>query len=65
MAAEGRGRPPGVSSTRSSRCAPAARCSPLLAFGYGPVPALGRALDPGHGAWASAPRRPAAYGPGR
>ena len=26
----------------------------LLAFGYGPVPALGRALDPGHGAWASA-----------
>jgi penicillin G amidase len=26
----------------------------LLALGYGPVPALGRALDPGHGAWASA-----------
>src|SRR6516162_3360911 len=26
----------------------------LLAAGYGPVPALGRALDPGHGAWASA-----------
>jgi penicillin amidase len=26
----------------------------LLASGYGPVPALGRALDPGHGAWASA-----------
>jgi penicillin G amidase len=26
----------------------------LLAFGYGPVPALGRALVPGHGAWASA-----------
>src|SRR5262245_41237018 len=26
----------------------------LLAFGYGPVPALGRALIPGHGAWASA-----------
>ncbi len=26
----------------------------LLAFGYGPVPALGRALDPGRGAWASA-----------
>src|SRR5579859_5427610 len=26
----------------------------LLAFGYGPVPALGRALDPGHGAWTSA-----------
>src|SRR5215472_2348492 len=26
----------------------------LLAFGFGPVPALGRALDPGHGAWASA-----------
>ena len=26
----------------------------LFAFGYGPVPALGRALDPGHGAWASA-----------
>ncbi len=26
----------------------------LLAFGYGPVPALGRALDPGHGAWSSA-----------
>src|SRR5215475_80220 len=25
----------------------------LLAFGYGPVPALGRALVPGHGAWAS------------
>jgi penicillin amidase len=23
----------------------------LLASGYGPVPALGRALDPGHGAW--------------
>ena len=27
----------------------------LFAFGYGPVPALGRALVPGHGAWASAP----------
>jgi penicillin G amidase len=27
----------------------------LFAFGYGPVPALGRALLPGHGAWASAP----------
>src|SRR5215471_7208400 len=26
----------------------------LFAFGYGPVPALGRALDPGHGAWTSA-----------
>jgi penicillin amidase len=26
----------------------------LLASGYGPVPALGRALDPGHGAWTSA-----------
>ncbi len=26
----------------------------LFAFGYGPVPALGRALAPGHGAWASA-----------
>src|SRR5205085_12172221 len=26
----------------------------LLASGYGPVPALGRALDPGRGAWASA-----------
>jgi penicillin G amidase len=26
----------------------------LLAFGYGPVPALGRALDPGRGAWAAA-----------
>jgi penicillin G amidase len=26
----------------------------LLAFGYGPIPALGRALDPGHGAWTSA-----------
>ncbi|HEV8275013.1 MAG TPA: penicillin acylase family protein, partial [Streptosporangiaceae bacterium] len=26
----------------------------LLAFGYGPIPALGRALVPGHGAWASA-----------
>jgi penicillin amidase len=26
----------------------------LLAVGYGPVPALGRALDPGHGAWTSA-----------
>jgi penicillin G amidase len=26
----------------------------VLAFGYGPVPALGRALDPGHGAWAAA-----------
>jgi penicillin G amidase len=26
----------------------------LFAFGYGPVPALGRALVPGHGAWASA-----------
>jgi penicillin G amidase len=26
----------------------------LFAFGYGPVPALGRVLDPGHGAWASA-----------
>src|SRR6516225_12045711 len=26
----------------------------LLAYGYGPVPALGRALDPGHGAWTSA-----------
>src|SRR6516164_880860 len=26
----------------------------LLAAGYGPVPALGRALDPGHGAWTSA-----------
>jgi penicillin amidase len=26
----------------------------LLAFGYGPMPALGRALDPGRGAWASA-----------
>ena len=26
----------------------------LFAFGYGPVPALGRALDPGRGAWASA-----------
>jgi penicillin G amidase len=27
----------------------------LFTFGYGPVPALGRALVPGHGAWASAP----------
>src|SRR5215469_7935944 len=26
----------------------------LLAFGYGPLPALGRALVPGHGAWTSA-----------
>jgi len=26
----------------------------LLAFGYGPVPALGRSLDPGRGAWAAA-----------
>jgi penicillin G amidase len=26
----------------------------LMAFGYGPVPALGPALAPGHGAWASA-----------
>jgi penicillin G amidase len=26
----------------------------LFAIGYGPVPALGRALVPGHGAWASA-----------
>jgi penicillin amidase len=26
----------------------------LLGLGIGPVPALGRALDPGHGAWASA-----------
>ncbi len=26
----------------------------LMAFGYGPVPALGQALVPGHGAWASA-----------
>ena len=26
----------------------------LMAFGYGPVPALGAALVPGHGAWASA-----------
>ena len=26
----------------------------LLAVGYGPIPALGRALVPGHGAWASA-----------
>jgi len=26
----------------------------LFAFGYGPVPALGRSLVPGHGAWASA-----------
>jgi penicillin amidase len=26
----------------------------LLAFGYGPIPPLGRALDPGHGAWTSA-----------
>jgi penicillin amidase len=26
----------------------------LFATGYGPVPALGRALDPGHGAWTSA-----------
>ncbi len=26
----------------------------LLAVGYGPVPALGPALDPGHGAWAAA-----------
>jgi len=26
----------------------------LFALGYGPVPALGRALDPGHGAWTSA-----------
>ena len=34
-------------------CASAAVLA-LLAFGYGPVPALGRALDPGHGAWASA-----------
>jgi penicillin amidase len=25
----------------------------LLAFGYGPVPPLGSALDPGHGAWTS------------
>jgi penicillin G amidase len=34
-------------------CASAAVLA-LLAFGYGPVPALGPALDPGHGAWASA-----------
>src|SRR5689334_25303034 len=34
-------------------CAGAALLA-LLAFGFGPVPALGRALDPGHGAWASA-----------
>src|SRR5215467_7577179 len=27
----------------------------LFAVGFGPVPALGRALVPGHGAWASAP----------
>ena len=26
----------------------------LMGFGYGPVPALGAALVPGHGAWASA-----------
>jgi penicillin G amidase len=26
----------------------------LLAFGYGTIPALGPALDPGHGAWTSA-----------
>jgi len=31
----------------------------LLAIGYGPIPALGRALDPGHGAWASAAGLPA------
>jgi penicillin amidase len=26
----------------------------VFAFGWGPLPALGEALDPGHGAWASA-----------
>src|ERR1039458_7188475 len=26
----------------------------VLAFGYGPIPALGPALDPGHGVWTSA-----------
>ena len=26
----------------------------VLAFGYGPVPALGQVLDPGHGVWTSA-----------
>jgi penicillin G amidase len=42
-----------VSHAVIALCASAAVLA-LLAFGYGPVPALGRALDPGHGAWASA-----------
>ena len=51
---EGRGRLAGRAvHTLIALCASAAVLA-LLASGYGPVPALGRALDPGHGAWASA-----------
>jgi penicillin amidase len=54
MAAQRRGRLAGRAiHVVIALCASAALLA-LLAFGYGPVPALGRALDPGHGAWASA-----------
>jgi len=54
MIAQGRGRRAGRAiAVVIALCASAALLA-LLAFGYGPVPALGRALDPGHGAWASA-----------
>jgi len=54
MAAEGRGRLAGRAIHAVIALCAGGAVLALLAFGYGPVPALGRALDPGHGAWASA-----------
>jgi penicillin G amidase len=54
MAAAGRGRLAGRAIHAVIALCASGAVLALLAFGYGPVPALGRALDPGHGAWASA-----------
>lgn len=54
MAAAGRGRLAGRAIHAVIALCAGGAVLALFAFGYGPVPALGRALDPGHGAWASA-----------
>jgi len=54
MVAERRGRLAGRAVHAAVALCASGGLLALLAFGYGPVPALGRALDPGHGAWASA-----------
>jgi len=54
MVAEGRGRLAGRAIHGVIALCASAAVLALLAYGYGPVPALGRALDPGHGAWTAA-----------